>query len=109
MLRNAFKFPVNKQVRAPTNLKLIRIFYEEWKGIEAHSSVPTDELYGLPNSGLYVAMARIMTRRISSYITPSAVEITVSLLLTPRRSSVAFFTLTNPPALYPAGISLLPL
>ena len=44
-----------------------------------------------------------------TYITPSAVEITVSLLLTPRRSSVAFFTLTNPPALYPAGISLLPL
>ena len=28
-----------------TNLKLMRIFYEEWKGIEANSSVATDELY----------------------------------------------------------------
>ena len=28
-----------------TNLKVMRIFYEEWKGIEANSPVATDELY----------------------------------------------------------------
>ena len=27
-----------------TNLKLMRIFYEEWKSLESNSSVATDEL-----------------------------------------------------------------
>ena len=36
---------------SPTNLRLMRIFYEEWKGLEANSSVPTDELQLTDNEG----------------------------------------------------------
>lgn len=34
-----------------TNLRLMRIFYEEWKGLEANSSVATDELQLIDNKG----------------------------------------------------------
>lgn len=36
-----------------TNLRLMRIFYEEWRTLEANSSVATDELRRFPDSRLH--------------------------------------------------------
>ena len=42
-----------------TNLKLMRIFYEEWKGLEANSSVPTNELQVTDSEGSEIRQLRL--------------------------------------------------
>ena len=42
-----------------TNLKLMRIFYEEWKGLEGNSSVATDDLQSIDNEATEIRQLQL--------------------------------------------------